>query len=706
MLSMADAARGIALFKLDNPPVNSLGLALRQALLEALERAEADESIRALVLVGSGKGFSGGADIREFGTPRAVASPNLPAVIRAIEMHSKPIVAGISGVCMGGGLEVALGCHYRVGVPGAQIALPEVKLGLLPGAGGTQRLPRLIGVEAALNMIVSGATVPSEKLRQTPLFDAFADSDVATAAVDFAGRLLAEGRGPKRVRDLTIAMPAAEAFFQFARNTVGAAGGGHARRYPAPLACIEAVAAAVQKPFDEGLKRERALFAELMMSPESAALRHIFKAERGASHIPDIADDTPIRPLRKVGVIGAGTMGGGITMTLINAEFPVVLLEMSQAALDKGLATIRRNYQGALRKGTLSEATLEKRLSLIKPTLDYADLSDVDLVIEAVFESIEVKQKVFERLDQILKQGAILASNTSALDLNVIAGFTKRPQEVIGLHFFSPANIMRLLEVVRGAKTAKDVLATAMQLAKKLGKVAVVAGVCDGFIGNRMVARYGFAAHDMVLAGASPQQVDAALQDFGLAMGPFRMSDLAGLDIGYASRKRRAAEYGEHDSDNFADELCEVGRLGQKTNAGWYRYEPGSREAIVDPVIMDLLEKYRAKKGITPRKVSNEEIVERCMYALVNEGARILQDGIAQRSADIDVVYLNGYGYPAFRGGPMFYADQVGLIEVVRALRRIAAAPGVDRAFWTPAPLLVRLAYEGSSFGEYTGAAS
>ena len=706
MLTVAEAARGIAVFKLDNPPVNSFGLALRQALLEALERAEVDPGIRAVVLVGSGKGFSGGADIREFGTPKAVASPNLGTVIRAIEMHSKPIVAAISGVCMGGGLEVALACHYRVGVPGAQIALPEVKLGLLPGAGGTQRLPRLLGAETALNMIVSGATVASEKLRQTPLFDAFADSDVAAAAVDFAGKLLAEGGGPKRVRDLTIDMPAAEAYFQFARNSVKAAAGGGARRYPAPLACVEAVAAAVQKPFDAGLKLERELFAGLMMSPESAALRHIFKAERGASHIPDIGDATPIRPVRKVGVIGAGTMGGGITMALINAELPVVLLETSQAALDKGLATIRRNYQGALRKGTLTEAAFEKRLSLIKPTLDYADLADVDLVIEAVFESIEVKQKVFERLDQVIKQGAILASNTSALDLNVIAGFTKRPQEVIGLHFFSPANIMRLLEVVRGAKTAKDVLATAMQLAKKLGKVAVVAGVCDGFIGNRMVARYGFAAHDMVMAGASPQQVDAALQDFGLAMGPFRMSDLAGLDIGYASRQRRAAASPDHDYSNFGDELCEVGRLGQKTGAGWYRYEPGSRDPIVDPLITDLLDKYRAKKGVTPRKVSNEEIVERCMYALVNEGARILEDGIAQRSADIDVVYLNGYGYPAFRGGPMFYADQVGLTEVVRVLRRIAASPGVDKTFWTPAPLLVRLAQSGSSFSEYTGAAS
>jgi 3-hydroxyacyl-CoA dehydrogenase len=702
MLTVAEAARGIAVFKLDNPPVNSFGLALRRALLEALERAETEAGIRAIVLVGSGKGFSGGADIREFGTPKATASPNLLNVVRAIEMHSKPIVAAISGVCMGGGLEVALACHYRVGMPGAQIALPEVKLGLLPGAGGTQRLPRVLGVEAALNMIVSGATVASEKLRQSALFDAFVDSDVLAAAVDFAGKLLAEGRGPKRVRDLNIDLPTAEAFFQFTRNTVRAAAG----RYPAPLACVEAVAAAVQKPFDAGLKRERELFTDLMMSPESASLRHIFKAERGAAHIPDIADDTLIRPLRKVGVIGAGTMGGGITMALINAELPVVLLEMTQEAIEKGLATIRRNYQGALRKGTLTEAALEKRLALIKPTLDYAEFADVDLVIEAVFESIDVKRKVFERLDQVVKQGAILASNTSALDLNVIAGFTKRPQDVIGLHFFSPANIMRLLEVVRGAKTSKDVLATAMSLAKKLGKIAVVAGVCDGFIGNRMVARYGFAAHDMIMAGALPLQVDAALQEFGLAMGPFRMSDLAGLDIGNASRKRRAAESPHHDYSNFADDLCELGRLGQKTGAGWYRYEPGSREPIVDPLVTDLIEKYRAKKGVTPRKVSNEEIVERCMYALVNEGARILEDGIAQRSSDIDVVYLNGYGYPAFRGGPMFYADQVGLTEVVRVLRRIADTPGVDVAFWTPAPLLVRLAHEGSSFSEFTGAAS
>jgi 3-hydroxyacyl-CoA dehydrogenase len=469
------------------------------------------------------------------------------------------------------------------------------------------------------------------------------------------------------------------------------------------VACVEAVAAAFDRPFDAGIKRERELFAALMLSPESAALRHLFQAERAASHILDVPADTPVRPIRKVGVIGAGTMGGGISMSLINAGIPVVLLEMKQEALDKGLATMRRNYGGALKKGTLTEAALDQRMALVTPTLDYALLKDCDLVIEAVFESMEVKKQVFEKLDQVVQPGAILASNTSALNLDAIAQFTKRPQDVIGLHFFSPANVMRLLEIVRGAKTAKDVLATAMQLAKKIGKVAVISGVCDGFIGNRMVARYGAAAHDLIMAGALPAQVDKALEDFGMAMGPFRMSDLAGLDIGWAARKRRAAEFPDRHVKNVADDLCEAGRFGQKTGAGWYRYEAGSRNAIPDPAVTAIIEKYRQQQGVTPRKVSNEEIVERCIYALINEGARIVEDGIAQRSSDIDIVYLNGYGFPAWRGGPMFYADQVGLSEVARALRHIAAQPHADKAFWTPAPLLARLAQEGKTFSGYKG---
>jgi 3-hydroxyacyl-CoA dehydrogenase len=690
---------GVAVLTLANPPVNSLGHELREALVGALSLANADPGVEALVLIGSGAGFSGGADIREFGTPKAIAYPNLRTVIREVEDSAKPVIAAIGGVCMGGGLELALACHYRVGVPGARIALPEVKLGLLPGAGGTQRLPRLLGAEAALNIIVSGATVASEKLRDTPLFDSFGDGDLLQNALAFARRVVTEGRGRKRVRDLRLDMPNAEAFFQFARNTAKAVAG----PYPAPLACVEAVAAAVGKPFDAGLARERELFTTLMLSPESAALRHVFQAERAASHILDVPEDTPVRAIAKIGVIGAGTMGGGITMSFINAGLPVVLLETKQDALDRGLANIRRNYQGALRKGTLNEASLAQRLALITPTLDYGLLHDVDLCIEAVFENMDVKRQVFGTLDGVVRPGAILASNTSALNLDEIANFTHRPQDVIGLHFFSPANVMRLLEVVRGAKTANDVLATVMRLSKTIGKIAVVSGVCDGFIGNRMLARYGAAAHDLIMAGALPQQVDAALQDFGMAMGPFRVGDLAGLDIGWALRKRRAAEFPDRDFSNVSDDLCEAGRFGQKTGAGWYRYEAGSRTPIPDSAVLTIIEQYRRKKGLTPRTVTTEEIVERCIYALINEGARILEEGIAQRSSDIDLVYLNGYGFPAFRGGPMFYADQTGLPDILRALKRIAAEPGSDTAAWTPAPLLTRLAEQGQTFSGFKG---
>jgi 3-hydroxyacyl-CoA dehydrogenase len=694
-----EVRNGVAVLTLESPPVNSLGLGLRTALVDALERANADAGVGAIVLIGSGAGFSGGADIREFGTPKAAAYPNLLTVLREIEGSAKPVIAAIGGVCMGGGLELALACHYRVGVPGAKIALPEVKLGLLPGAGGTQRLPRLLGVEGALNLIVSGTTVASERLRDTPLFDGFGDGELLETAVSFARRVIDDAMPRKRVRDVKLDMPNAEAYFQFARNTIKAVAG----PYPAPLACLEAVAAAVDRPFDAGLKRERELFTTLMLSPESAALRHVFQAERAASHILDVPNDTPVRPIRKVGVIGAGTMGGGISMSLINAGLAVVLLETKQDALDRGLANIRRNYQGALRKGTLTEASLAQRLALITPTLDYALLGDVDLVIEAVFESMDVKRQVFETLDKVIKQGAILASNTSALNLDDIANFTRRPQDVIGMHFFSPANVMRLLEVVRGAKTAKDVLATVMRLAKTMGKIAVVSGVCDGFIGNRMLARYGAAAHDLIMAGALPQQVDAALQEFGMAMGPFRVGDLAGLDIGWALRKRRTAEFPGRDFSNVSDDLCEAGRFGQKTGAGWYRYEPGSRNPIPDPKVTAIIEQYRRQKGFTPREVSSQEIVERCVYALINEGARILEDGIAQRSSDIDLVYLNGYGFPAYRGGPMFFADQTGLHDIARALKRIAAQPGSDSGAWTPAPLLTRLAEQGQTFSAFKG---
>jgi 3-hydroxyacyl-CoA dehydrogenase len=703
MGTLGFASRGdVAVLTLENPPVNSLGLELRRAIVDALARAEDDAGIKAIILIGSGKGFSGGADIREFGSPKSFAPPNLLTVLSTVEDCTKPVIAAIDGVCMGGGFELALACHYRIATPEAQIGLPEVKLGLLPGAGGTQRLPRVLGVERALNMIVSGNPVRAEELRGTPLLDAVAATDLLATALEFARALIAEGRGTKRVRDLKIRMPNAEAYLLFARNTVKAVAG----PYPAPAACVEAVAAAVKEPFEAGMKRERELFVTLMASPESAALRHIFQAERAAARIAGVADSTPARALNKVGVIGAGTMGGGITMALINAGLPVVLLETSREALDRGLATIRKNYEGQLRKGKLTEAALQKRLALISPTLEYEPLREVDLAIEAVFENLEVKKQVFLRLDGVIREGAILASNTSALNLNTIAGFTRRPRDVIGLHFFSPANVMRLLEIVRGAATADDVLVTAMALAKRIKKIAVIAGVCDGFIGNRMVAGYGQAAHDLLLAGASPEQIDKALEKFGMAMGPFRMNDLAGLDVGYAWRQRLAAESPHRDLSNVADLLVEAGRYGQKTGAGWYRYGAGARVAQPDPEVTGYIEKFRAKKGLTPRKVTDEEIVQRCIYALINEGARIVEEGIAQRSSDVDIVYLNGYGFPAYRGGPMFYADQVGLNEVARTLKRIAASAGAESAFWQPAPLLARLAAEGKTFSQHTGAAS
>ena len=682
----------VAVVTLNNPPVNGLGHALRSGIVAALDQALADPQVQAIVLTGSARAFSGGADVREFGTPKAGQEPTLPSVIRALDGATKPVVAAIAGVCLGGGLELALGCHYRVALPDASLGLPEVKLGLLPGAGGTQRLPRLIGLEPALNMIVSGQPVPANAFAGTPLVHALIEGDLVEGAVAFAAQVAARGEPLPRARDLKVKQPNADAFLQFARNTVAAA----SKPFPAPLQCVEAVAASL-KPFDEGLQTERTLFQALMQTPESRALRHVFQAERAAAKVPGLPEGTVLRPIARVGVIGAGTMGGGITMNFLNAGIPVVLLEMKQEALDRGLATIRKNYENSMKKGKLKPEQVEQRMGLITPTLEYAALKDADLIVEAVFEEMGVKEAVFRQLDAVAKPGAILASNTSYLDIDRIAGFTQRPQDVIGLHFFSPANVMRLLEIVRGAQTAPDVLATSLQLAKQIKKVAVVSGVCDGFIGNRMLARYGAAAQGLINAGALPQQIDGALQKFGLAMGPFRMGDLAGLDIGWATRKRKAAEAGVEMKPIVADKLCEAGRFGQKTGAGWYRYEAGNRTPLPDSVTEQLIADYRAAHGITPRKIGDEEIVERCIFALVNEGARILEEGIAARASDIDLVYLNGYGFPLHRGGPMLYADTVGLPQVVRSLRRFAAEPGAD-ASWQPAPLLVRLAEEGRSF--------
>ena len=695
-MSQADYSTrdGIAVITMSNPPVNGLGHALRTGIVEAVRRAEADPEIVAIVLTGAGGAFSGGADIREFNTPKALAEPNLGTVIRTVEGAAKPIVAAVHSVCMGGGLELAMGCHFRVASPGAQIALPEVKLGLVPGAGGTQRLPRLVPLPMAVNIIVSGNPVPSEKFKGTQLFDAILDTDLLDGAIAFAKQVVAQRRGLPKVRDLPITDPDAEAFLRFARITVQSV----APNFPAPAKCVDAIAGALRLPFEEGLKHERSLFVELVQTPESRALRHAFFGERAAAKIPDVPSDTPLRPIGKAAVIGAGTMGGGIAMNFLNAGISVTILETSQQALDKGLGTIRKNYENSAKKGRLKPEDVEKRIGLLTPTLSYDDLKDADIVIEAVYEDMDVKQQVFTRLDAVMKPGAILATNTSTLDVNRIASFTKRPQDVIGLHFFSPANVMKLLEIVRGEKTAKDVLATTMALSRKIRKTGVVSGVCDGFIGNRMIEQYSRQAGYLVEEGASPQQVDQAIERWGFAMGPFRMSDLAGNDVGWYIRKRRYQERPEMKYPRFMDKVCELGRFGQKTGAGVYRYEPGKRDAIPDPIIDELIATHRAGLGLTPRRIPDDEIVHRLLLALVNEGAKILEEGIAMRASDIDMIYLTGYGFPLHRGGPMLAADLIGLYNVVLRMGQFARNPHGDPAFWTPAPLLAKLAAEGKTF--------
>ena len=689
----------VAVITLNNPPVNGLGYDTRVGITNGLEKANADPAVKAIVLTGADKAFSGGADIREFGTAKATQEPNLLSVIRAVETSAKPVVAAIHTVCMGGGLELALGAHYRIAAPGAKIALPEVKLGLIPGAGGTVRLPRVLGVETALNMIVSGEPVNSEMLAGLPgqkLFDKMASSPekLLDEAVAFAKDVAAKGGELPLVRNLPAKHPNGDAYFQFARNMVK----GMAKNFPAPAKCVDAVENATKMKFDDALAKEREIFVNLMLTPESAALRHIFAAERAASKIPDVGDDVKPRDVKSVAVIGAGTMGGGIAMNFLNAGIPVKMLEMKQEALDKGLATIRKNYEAQVKKGKLKQDKYDQRMALLSTTLDYADLKDADLIIEAVFEELGVKEQVFKKLDEVAKPGAILASNTSTLDVDKIAAFTKRPQDVVGMHFFSPANVMKLLEVVRGAKTAKDVLATVMAIAKKIKKTAVVSGVCDGFIGNRMIEQYSRQAGFLIEEGATPQQVDKAIEKFGFAMGPFRMGDLAGNDIGWAIRKRRYQEKPDMKYSKTADLLCEMGRFGQKTGAGWYDYQPGKRDAIPSKAVEDMIEKHRKDQGITPRKISDQEIVERLVYSLVNEGARILEDGIASKASDIDMVYLTGYGFPIWRGGPMKYADQMGLFNVVESMKRFAQNPRDDAAFWQPAPMLAKLAAAGKTF--------
>jgi 3-hydroxyacyl-CoA dehydrogenase len=688
--------KGIAWLAMNNPPLNALSQALRAAILQALDRALAAREVRAIVLMGSERAFSSGADIKEFAGGAFYAYPFLPAVVDAVEAATKPVIAAVSGACMGGGLELALGCHYRIALADAKIAFPEVKLGLIPGAGGTQRLPRLTGLEPAVNMIVSGATVPAAAFAGTALFDVIVKDGLAAAAREFAQKIIADQKPIRRVRDLPATHPQAEAFLQFAKTSVAAVSRGLA----APTRAIEALGAAVTQKFDAGIAVEKRVFSELMLSEESRALRHAFFAERAASKVAGLSDKTPQRKIASVAVVGAGTMGGGIAMNFANAGLPVTVLEAQQEALDRGIAGIRKQYEGAVQKGKLKPEEAARRVGLITPSLDYTAAAHADLVIEAVFEDIEVKKGVFRALDKVMKRGAILATNTSTLDVDRIAAFTQRPGDVLGMHFFSPANIMRLLEVVRAKRTKPDALATVMSLARRIGKTAVVSGVCDGFIGNRMINKYSQQALLLLEEGALPQQVDRALEKFGFAMGPFRMSDLAGNDISWHIRKRHYAEHPRQRHMRIADRICELGRFGQKSGLGWYRYEAGRRDAIPDPVVEKIIAEERKALKIVPRKIADSEIVDRLVYALVNEGAHILEEGIAQRASDIDVVYLAGYGFPAQRGGPMFHAGRVGLALVLRRMQEFAANKHAEAGSWKPARLIVRLAAAGQSFDD------
>jgi 3-hydroxyacyl-CoA dehydrogenase len=683
----------IAVITMNNPPVNGLGHPLRKGIVAGLDQALADPNVKAIVLIGGGNAFSGGADIKEFNSPASSAEPHLRQIIAKIETVSKPVIAAVHKVAMGGGLELALGCHYRVAAPGAQIALPEVKLGILPGAGGTQRLPRAIDAKVALEMMVSGAPTLSEKM-PAGLFDEIVQGDLLAGALAFARKVVSDKRPLRKLRDEKVKLEGdAAAFLAAAAGKVAK----ESRGFPAPPQIVACVEAATKLPFDQGLEFERQRFEELVVTTESKALRHAFFGERTASKIPDVPDSTPIVEIKKVAIIGAGTMGGGIGMAFVNVGFPVTLLEVKQDALDRGLEVIRKNYAATVAKGRLAQAEMDKRMARFSTALSYDTIKDADLVIEAVFEDMGVKESVFKQLDATMKPGAILASNTSTLDLDRIAAFTKRPEWVIGLHFFSPANVMRLLEVVRGAKTSKEVLATVMKLAKTIRKLGVVSGVCDGFIGNRMLEEYVRQAYFLVEEGALPQQVDKAVQDWGMAMGPFAMMDMAGQDIGWHIRKRRRAEDPERQVyPAWIDRVCEMGRFGQKTGKGVYKYEAGSRAPIPDPEIEQLIVAYSKEVDVTRRQVSDQEIVERCIYALANEGAKILEEGIALRASDIDMVYLAGYGFPLYRGGPMFYADTIGLKNVVAAMAKYAA--GRNGQYWKPAALLAKLAADGKTF--------
>ena len=684
----------VGVITVNNPPVNALSPGVPEGIADGLKQFAEDAEVKAIVLIGGGRTFIAGADIKEFGkiTSGAKRESTLLPLMLAMEDSAKPVVVAIHGTAFGGGLEVAMGGHYRVAVPSALVGQPEVKLGIIPGAAGTQRLPRLAGVELATKMCAFGEPVKADVALAAGILDRIIDGDLLTGAVAFANEMADKGGPYPKPRDRTATGNAA--VFAEARATAKKT---H-RNQAAPLAAIDAVELATTLPFAEGCQREREIFEKCLFSTQSKAMIHAFFGEREVAKIPGIGKDTPVREINRAAVIGAGTMGGGITMNFVNAGIPVILKESSQDALDRGIATIRKNYSNSVAKGRFSDDVMEQRMALITPQLTYDGFDQVDIITEAAFEGMALKKEIFAAIDGIAKPGCILASNTSTLSIDEIASATSRPADVIGTHYFSPANVMRLLEIVRGAATGSDVIATCMGLAKKLNKVGVLVGNCRGFVGNRMIHCYGREAQFMVEEGATPQQVDAALYQWGMAMGPMAMGDLAGLDVGWRIRKEfKHLEKPGLRVPMVADELCEMGRFGQKTGAGWYSYDD-KRKPSPDPVVDDLIGRLTAGAGIARRTISDEEIIERTLYALVNEGARILEEKIALRPVDIDVIYLTGYGFPVYRGGPMFYADTVGLPEVYRRVKEFEAQHG---ELWEPAPLLKKLAEEGKTFTQW-----
>ena len=676
----------VGVVTVDNPPVNALSVGVRAGIKEAIESAASDDAVQAIVLACAGRTFIAGADITEFGKPPQ--PPGLKEVIETIESCEKPVVASIHGTALGGGLETALGCHFRVANQGAKLGLPEVTLGILPGAGGTQRLPRVVGVQKALEMIVSGVPISAAEAREVGLIDEIVDGELTEGATAFARRLVTEGKSPVKIRERDDALREAREnpnLFDEFRQSVAR----KTRNFEAPENCIKAVEASVNLPFDEGIQRERELFLELMSGEQAKAQQYFFFAERQAAKIPDVPKDTPQIEIITAGVIGAGTMGGGISMNFLKAGIPVTIVEADEQALERGIGIIKKNYAATVSKGRMSQEAMDRCISLLTGATDMERLGEADIVIEAVFEEMDLKKEVFGKLDAICKPGAVLATNTSTLNVNEIAGATSRPESVIGLHFFSPANVMKLLEAVRGEKTSDTVIATCMSLAKRIGKVPVLVGVCDGFVGNRMLGKRGVQAQRMLLEGALPHQVDKVLFDFGFPMGPFAMGDLAGLDVGWRIRKGKGIK------DPIGDSLCEAGRFGQKTGAGYYLYEEGSRFPNPDPAVEKIIREASAAAGIERREISDDEILRRCVYPMINEAAKILEEGLAIRPSDIDVVWVYGYGWPVYRGGPVRYADHIGLENVHKELLDFQNQHG---DFWKPAALLEKLVSEGKGF--------